>query len=324
MLPLIERFPTLDGIPRASLCTTPTPVTRLDALANELWIKRDDLSANPIGGNKVRALEFLFGGLTAGSRVVTVGSAGSTHALSVATFATALGLDVRVGRWRQEMNHAAECVSMRTEGLATRAPVFSSVPTAYAWALWQKARGAKWIPAGGSSPLGILGHVNAGLELVQQIERGVLPEPRTVVVPLGTGGTMAGLALAFAIAERRIRVVGVRVVPRIVANERHVHRLVNGTAKLIERLVGSKVKRPNDDAIQITHGEYGGAYGRETNSARMAAEHLDIAHSIRLDATYSAKAFAQTLTLANAASTAPGPTLFWLTFDARTLDSPRP
>jgi hypothetical protein len=26
----------------------------------------------------------------------------------------------------------------------------------------------------------------------------------------------------------------------------------------------------------------------------------------------------------NAASTARGPTLFWLTFDARTLDSPRP
>jgi D-cysteine desulfhydrase len=324
VLPLIERFPALDQIPRAALCTTPTPVARLDALANELWIKRDDLSANPIGGNKVRALEFLLGGLVSGSRVVTVGAAGSTHALSVATFGAALGLEVRVGRWRQEMNDAAERVSMRTARLAAAAPIFVAVPVAYAWAVWQNVCGAKWIPAGGSSPLGILGHVNAGLELVQQIESHLLPEPRTVIVPLGTGGTMAGLALAFAIAGRRIRVVGARVVPRVVANLRHVHRLAHGTARLIERFAVTAVKRPTDDSMHIAHGEYGGAYGRETAAARAAKEQLEAMHGIRLDSTYSAKAFAEALTLARAPSAAADPLLFWLTFDARTLDSPQP
>jgi D-cysteine desulfhydrase len=308
VLPLFARFPELERISRASLTTAPTPVTRLDALAKDLWIKRDDLCASPVGGNKVRALEFLFGGLPRGARVVTVGSAGSTHALSVATFGELLGLEVVVGRWQQEMNDAAVRVSERTQRVATAAPLFSSVPVAYGWALWQKVRGATWIPAGGSTPLGILGHVNAGLELVAQADAGLLPMPSTVVVPLGTGGTVAGLTLAFAMAQRPVRVVAVRVVPRLVANLKHVRRLIDGTAKLIERYTHVVVARPADDAVVVLHSEYGGAYGRETPSGRAAADRLKTAYGIALDATYSAKAFAQTLTLVNHAN---GPTLFW-------------
>jgi D-cysteine desulfhydrase len=219
------------------------------------------------------------------------------------------------------MNDAAVHVSDRIAGVASQAPVFSAVPVAYAWALWQKARGATWIPAGGSSPLGILGHVNAGLELVAQIDAGLVPIPSTVVVPLGTGGTVAGLTLAFAIAQRGIRVVGVRVVPRLVANAAHVRRLIDGTARLIERVTRAQVVRPSSDALEVLHAEYGGAYGRETTTGRDAAERLRAAHDITLDATYSAKAFAQALTFVN---DAPGPTLFWLTFDSRTLDRTRP
>lgn len=64
----------------------PTPILSLASLAPSFWIKRDDLCADPIGGNKVRALEFLLGGLAEDERVVTVGSAGSTHALTVAAY----------------------------------------------------------------------------------------------------------------------------------------------------------------------------------------------------------------------------------------------
>ena len=315
MIPLVERFPALARVGRVPLVIAPTPVVHLAALSEDLWIKCDDRCANPIGGNKVRALEFLFGGLTAGDRVVTVGSAGSTHALTVATFGRALGLDVRVGRWSQEMNVAAHGVSERTGQVARAAPIFPFVAAGFAWAWVQRLRGARWIPAGGSSPLGILGHVNAGLELVAQIDAGVVVPPKRVIVPLGTGGTAAGLALAFAIAGLDIDVVAVRVVPRVVANARHVHRLIEGTAQLVEDLTKSTVKRPAGRSIIVRHEEYGGAYGRETESGRAAAAALYAAYGIALDATYSAKAFAHALTLA-----ADGPSMFWLTFDSRTLD----
>ena len=49
------------------------------------------------------------------------------------------------------------------------------------------------------------------LEIAAQVEDGSLPEPAHAVVPVGTGGTAAGLALGFQLAGLRTRVVGVVV-----------------------------------------------------------------------------------------------------------------
>jgi D-cysteine desulfhydrase len=301
-------------VPRVSLGRFPTPLVALHALSPALWIKRDDLCADPVGGNKARALEFLLGGVAKDDIVVTVGSAGSTHALAVVTYGRRLGARVLVGRWQQEMNPVAIRVAGRIAREANEAPVFANPVFAYAWAARHHLRGARWIAAGGSTPLGVLGHVNAGLELVAQIDAGHMPQPARVVVPLGTGGTAAGLALAFEIAQREIVVVGARVVPRIVARRGRVVRLANGAAKLIGQTSGAKVPRVRPGRIEIAHEEYGGAYGRETDTARDAAARLRAVSSVVLDGTYSAKAFALAERLA-----ARGPTLFWLTFDSRTL-----
>jgi 1-aminocyclopropane-1-carboxylate deaminase/D-cysteine desulfhydrase-like pyridoxal-dependent ACC family enzyme len=318
-IPLVRRFPALAQVPRAEIGRFPTPVQSLPELSPRLWIKRDDRCGHPMGGNKVRALEFLLGGLEEKERIVTVGSAGSTHALAVVTYGKRIGATVGVGRWRQEMNPSAERVSQRIARDVRRdpAPTFRSPVGAYAWALRERLRGAKWIAAGGSAPLGVLGHVNAGLELVEQIDADELPQPKYVVVPLGTGGTMAGLALAFAIAKRDITVIGARVVPRLVGRRARVLRLARRTAALIERWTSERLPRVRPSSLQIVHDVYGGAYGRETAAAHAAGERLHTASNIELDATYSAKAFVLALALA-----AREPTLFWLTFDSRILAAP--
>jgi D-cysteine desulfhydrase len=316
--PLFRRFPSLSVIPRVALGRYPTPIEPIAALSPSLWIKRDDLGGSLFGGNKVRALEFLLAGVRPGGRVVTVGSAGSTHALAVATYASALGARTIVGRWRQEMNETAVRVAAKIERTADETRVFPAPPGAYLWA-WQRADGATWIAAGGSSPLGILGHVNAGLELVEQIQAGAAPAPTTVVVPLGTGGTAAGLALAFAIAEMEVRVVGVRVVPWVVGRRGRVLRLARRTAALIERTAGVAIPAVRRDAVVVSQEAYGGKYGRETPTARAAAVRLSDATdgTVRLDPTYSAKAFEVALRLASRDRV-----MFWLTFDPRFLDSP--
>lgn len=315
-LPLVRRFPALARLPRVDLGRFPTPVESLRDLAAHLWIKRDDLCGNPLGGNKVRALEFLLGGVEKEQRVVTVGSVGSTHALAVVTYGKRIGATVGIGRWKQEMNPAAERVAQRLARDVRRdpAPTFRSPVGAYAWALRERLRGARWIAAGGSAPLGVLGHVNAGLELVDQIDANELPQPKYVVVPLGTGGTMAGLALAFAIAQRDITVVGARVVPRVVGRRARVLRLARRTSSLIERATGETLPRVKPSALEIVHDVYGGAYGRETAAARDASRRLRSRGRMELDATYSAKAFVLALELG-----AREPTLFWLTFDSRIL-----
>jgi D-cysteine desulfhydrase len=158
--------------------------------------------------------------------------------------------------------------------------------------------------------------VNAGLELAQQVASGLLPLPGRVVVPLGTGGTMAGIALGAAIAGLDTVVVGARVGPRIGANLIRVRSLIGRTRRLLRRYVGRGVPRVRGDRIAISHAAYAGAYGRPHPVAEHTAEQLALVHPLQLDATYSAKAFAVAMLLAE---NSPSPTLYWLTFDARWL-----
>lgn len=313
-LPLIERFPALRRFPRACLGQFPSPITSAGTLAPGLWLKREDLNAEPLGGNKVRALEFLLGDVAAGDTVVTVGAAGSTHALATAIYARRLGARVQCFRWRQEMNPAARRVAARTSEETGESPLSRTVVGAYARALAARLRGAHWVPAGGSSPLGVLGQVNAGLEIAKQIGADVLPLPDRIVVPLGTGGTVAGLALGLAIANVATEIVAVRVVPRIVANARHVRALIARTARLIERAADTRVPRPDAGGVRIVHDFFGGAYGRATREGdRVASDCLE-RMGIVVDPTYGAKALAAAVALADERR---GTTLFWLSFDGR-------
>ncbi len=316
-LPLLRRFPALAALPRASLGSFPTPVQRVQLDdGRTLLVKRDDLSGTPLGGNKLRALEFLLGGVSSGTHVVTVGARGSTHALATALHASRLGARTTVVRWNQVMNPAAQVVDAR---LRRAAQVIDAqvVPAAYLIAGAQRLRGAQWVPAGGASPLGALGHVNAALELADQVERGECELPEVVVVPLGTAGTAAGLTLGFRIAGLGVHVVAARVVPRVVANVRRLRRLANQTALLIERHTQQRVPRLHPTDVTVEHAFYGGAYGRPLS--QMPHDEPSLTRlGITLDDTYSRKAFA--------AATAPRShrTLLWLTFDGRLLHNESP
>jgi D-cysteine desulfhydrase len=305
-------------LPHVSLGEFPTPVECAEGLAPGLWIKREDLAARPIGGNKVRGLEFLLGGVRPGDRIATAGAAGSTHALATAVFGRRLGAHVSVFRWPQEMSPNAATVAARVATAADYAPLSRSIAGAYlrAATLRLGARGTRWIPAGGSSPLGVLGQVDGALELAEQIAAGLLPAPRRIVVPLGSGGTAAGLVLGARLAGIETEIVAVRVAPWVVANRARVLRLARGAARLIERLTGARMPRPSRASVRVVHGFYGGAYGRPTAAGSAAAERCAGSLRITVDATYSAKALAASL--AEQAGDG-GPTLFWLTFDGRIL-----
>jgi D-cysteine desulfhydrase len=310
-LPLFDHFPALTRLPRAKLGVFPSPVACIEGLpGGDLWIKRDDLDAPSHGGNKVRALEFLLGEVRPGDTLLTIGGEGSTHVLVTAAMGERLGARTVAIRWRHEMNPAALRTAGRAAALCaglrtTRGPI-----SAYLAALMARgSRRLRWVPPGGTNALGMLGHVNAGLELAEQVERGELPLPSRVVVPFGTGGTAGGLALAFAIAGLPTRVVAARVVPRMVANRRHLLSLTRSCAKLIQRLQGRTVPAVPPSRIQIVNDVYGGAYGRPLPAAHRAAAALRDITGIALDDSYSAKAFVAALNLPRNE-----PVLFWLTF----------
>lgn len=320
-LPLVRRFPALGRIPRARLGRFPTPIERVELPdAGELFLKRDDLAGDQLGGNKLRALEFLLGAVRPDDDVLTAGGLGSTHVLATLHHARSLGARAHAVRWWHDMNPVAERVSARTGELAIRLDDREGPVCALVLAYLARARGgAHWVPPGGSSPLGVLGHVNAGLELAEQVGRGEVPEPDTVVVPLGTGGTAAGLALGFLLGGMGTRVLGARVVPRIAGNRWRVLRLADATARLIERHTGERLPRIERTRVRLAHGAYGGGYGRVLPEAERARAMLERLTDVRLDSTYSAKAFVAALAERRRST---GVVLFWLTFDARWMRSP--
>jgi D-cysteine desulfhydrase len=164
----------------------------------------------------------------------------------------------------------------------------------------------------------VLGHVNAALELAEQIQDGHLPEPARVIVPLGSGGTAAGLALGLEIAGLATTVVAVRVVPRIAASRASVLRLANATGAFMGRIIGEHVARVRRERVVVDDAMFGGAYGRPLAAGDDATSVFRQAAGLELDATYSAKAGAAAI---RAAPTGGGDTLFWLTFDGRWLDT---
>jgi D-cysteine desulfhydrase len=127
---------------------------------------------------------------------------------------------------------------------------------------------------------------------------------------------MVGLALA----GLPTRVVGVRVVPRVVANRRRVMRLARAAAARFGELAGVGAPEIDEERLVVEQAQYGGAYARETEASRAALALVRATGGPALEGTYSAKALAAAL---EHARTAPDErVLFWLTFDGRWLAMP--
>ena len=85
-------------LPRARLAQLPTALTHLprlsDAFGAEVWMKRDDIGALGLAGNKVRKLEFVLGeARSAGvDAIVIVGAQQSNACRASAAACAQLGL----------------------------------------------------------------------------------------------------------------------------------------------------------------------------------------------------------------------------------------
>ena len=292
------------------LGTYPTPVDRLaDALGpgRDLWVKRDDLTSARYGGNKVRKLERVLADLVARGtgRIVTVGAAGSHHALATALYAGDVGVGVDAVLVPQlETPHVVETL----RATAHRARIFpaSSFSHAGAAVADRVACGAHYIPSGGSTLLGSLAYADAALELLEQVRRGELPEPAVVVVALGSGGTAAGLAAGFRSVGSKVRVLGVVVSEPVFWVTRKARRLALAAAA---KLSGGRDPGPPPLDIVISH--LGEGYGRPTDVGSRAMAHA-ASFGLTLDGTYTAKAFAAACELgANV-----GPVVYWHTLSS--------
>lgn len=304
-LELVRRFPETRTLAHTELADVPTPVDNYEALASEigiggLWVKRDDLTGSLYGGNKVRKLEFLLADALDNDRrdVWTVGAIGSHHVLATSLYARQLGICPRALHFPQPVtDHVQEVL----RALSTARPQLELVGSKHSLPVkmlqtkvreWlSTADNPYYIPGGGSSPRGVLGYVNAAMELARQIDNGDLPMPDAIFVAAGTCGTLAGLQLGIELAELPTDVIGVRVVDKVLANAMVTANLANKTGQLLADC-GVDVPKIRARDIEIIDDQFGDDYGVPTAEGKAAIELVDAFSDIDLDPTYTAKAFA--------------------------------
>jgi 1-aminocyclopropane-1-carboxylate deaminase/D-cysteine desulfhydrase-like pyridoxal-dependent ACC family enzyme len=331
MIPLLEIHPSLKkSISYIALGTFPTPVQKLAGLSHEigsenLFIKRDDQTGNIWGGNKVRKLEFLLGKAVKDGvkTIVTSGGAGSNHAFATALYAKNLGIksilmlaaqpnaqsvqkNLFMDLWIGAELHHSE--SFHEQQFAIKQIMHD---------LDQKGKSAMLIPPGGSSPLGALGFVNAGLELKEQVDKGEMPEPDVVFAAMGTMATTVGLSIGLRAAGLKTKVIGVRVVPEFMVNKDQVADFHQQIASLLRENDSAFPDIKFDDKfLSIEHNYFGKQYGLYSQESVDAVKMIKKSDDITFDGTYTGKALAAFINHAKKKSN-DEILLFWNTLNSR-------
>ena len=271
---------------RVVLGTWPTPLEPAPGLAaalglgsGDLWVKRDDLTGLGGGGNKVRKLEWTVGAAVAdgADTLVTTGAPQSNHARLTAAAAARLGLAAVLVFPGAPGGSASGNLAL--DGLFGARIVWAGDVDADGLAdsaartvehLAAAGRRPALIPFGGSNALGARGYAACGRELLDQS-----PDMSTVVVALGSGGTMAGLVAALGPA----RVLGV--------DTRAMAEPASAVAAMATG-AGGRAVTPAELVIHQQSGDYGVLTPAVADALTLAAR----TEGLVLDPVYTGRALA--------------------------------
>ncbi|PVZ06908.1 1-aminocyclopropane-1-carboxylate deaminase/D-cysteine desulfhydrase [Actinomycetospora cinnamomea] len=299
--------------PRLQLGVLPTPLVPAPRLAgalgcDELWIKRDDLAGFGVAGNKTRPLEHLLGDALARDAdvLITGGGPDSNFVAAAAMAARVAGLACELVVWGAGALGPTPNLTLAAAAGADIVPLGDDrrervdlVVAERAAALRAAGRRPVAVPRGGSTAVGAVGFARAATELLTQG-----PAPAYVVLPLGSGGSTAGLLAGLTAAGVDTTVIAVSVSrPPAEITEK-----VLGLARESAALMGAAPPRP--DRLEVVD-HRGPGFGVAAPDDRAAAATVLHTEGLLLDDTYGAKAFA--VALARLRDGLPGPVVLWHT-----------
>ncbi|AKV04604.1 pyridoxal phosphate-dependent deaminase, putative [Labilithrix luteola] len=315
-------------VPWRPLARLPTAVEPCDAIRDWLgrsgvFMKRDDLASPLYGGNKVRRYEFVLADAAArgSKRIVTVGGLASTQAMATALFGHALGFDVCMVLFDQPMTDFARdallgFAASGAEIVHGGGYLMTALRTMKAM---RRVPGSYLILPGAANALANLGYVDAMLELAGQVERGEAPRPDAIVLPTGSSGTLAALALGAAWLGWNTEIIGVRITSTLACNRFTIDRIVRNTDRFLERHDARWKAMRGRVNYSIYGGALGRGYGYPTPEALEGAERVRDLTGASGEVTYSGKALAALHELARKPAYRDKTLLLW-----NTLSTPRP
>lgn len=288
---------------KISLRDGESPIRRLchvsKKLGRDIFIKDDSAISSVYGGSKVRKLEFiLYDALYKGARnLVTVGSWGSHHILATARHIQSFDLDLHAVVLAQpDLPHIDLTVDHSISSGAQLIPVNNELNAFLKIRSMMKmmdkgGMNPYFISLGGSSALGVLGTVSAAFELIDQAHGVLRSHDYPIYMALGSGSSVAGLALGLALAGKSNSISAIQVTSSMVVNRFVINRLLRSAAELL--VVPSEQKSLVELAaskIKINKAQLGKGYGWPTTEGQNAIEMCAI-DDLVLDPIYTGKAF---------------------------------
>ena len=163
------------------------------------------------------------------------------------------------------------------------------------------------IPVGGSTPIGDYGYKRALDEWLRQADKLGLPPMDYLVVPVGTGGTLAGLAAGQALSPAPVQLVGISVWQRASTAHRETLELMRSL------LAALGVAEGREGTFSIFDEYIGPKYGVPSVEGIQAIRLLAQTEGILVDPVYTAKALAGVIDLARRGDWRGKRVLFWHT-----------
>ena len=294
----------LPALPRVELARTPTPIDYLEGLSDELgvglYVKRDDLTGAALSGNKVRKLEFVLPqAMEEGAEVViTCGGAFSNHCRATAIAARRFGLEVELflrglgqspveGNLLMDLLMGAALHHLSDEEYAAREEIMDR----RARELGAEGLKAVVIPEGASSALGSLGYLRCMEEILDAQEEGHLSFD-TIVVAVGSGGTLAGLLAGADLLGFPGEVIGVPVCHDAAYFRRRLRIILE---EMKSRWFPKLNPEPKDSCL--LEGFVGEGYGKASAEDLARIRDVAVLTGLILDPVYTSKAFSGLLSL---------------------------
>lgn len=325
---LASAYPRLGAhLNKMVLADLPTPVETLSfgtrSGVRTISVKRDDVSGASYGGNKIRKLEYIFQRARErnATRVATFGAVGSNHALATAILAQRSGFDCSCLLVQQKPTpKIPRTLNMHRRIGTELVALGGSVDRLATYRRYLQGRHCWVIPMGGSSWLGAVGFVNAGLELAHQVSAGDAVAPQRIYVANGTMGSCVGLALGLALAELPTELHAVRVVDKRFASPAAFARLMRKTAMLLHRYDAS-IPADLDSRVRLQWRDefFAGGYAVSDSVTDGAVALAKQSLGLDIETTYTGKAMAAMVRDLTSADYDGGHYLFWNTYNSRPL-----